>query len=186
MSKVGKVPVRIPPGVKVAVHAGTVTVEGPHGRLVQTYRPDMVEIRVEDGAAVVTRRQDGKVERAFHGLYRSLLANMVHGVSQRWEKTLVIKGLGYRARLQGRVLILDLGYSQPMEYAIPEGVEIEIPNPAEIVVRGADRQAVGQAAAKIRAFRKPEPYKGKGIRYKDEVVAHKAGKLGGQTAGTAS
>ena len=185
MSKVGKVPVQIPSGVKVEVGAEVITVEGPHGRLVQAYRSDMVEISVDSTSAVVSRRQDGKAYRAFHGLYRSLLANMVHGVSQRWEKALVIKGLGYRARVQGRTLILDLGYSQPVEFEIPDGLEIDVPNPAEILVRGADRQAVGQAAAKIRAFRKPEPYKGKGIRYKDEIVPHKAGKLGGQT-GSAS
>jgi len=184
MSKIGKLPVKIPAGVKVDVGAGAITVEGPHGRLVQAYRPDMVEISVENASAVVSRLKDGKTYRAFHGLYRSLLANMVYGVSQRWEKALVIKGLGYRARVQGRTLVLDLGYSQPVEFEIPDGLEIEVPNPAEILVRGADRQRVGQAAAKIRAFRKPEPYKGKGIRYKDEIVPHKAGKLGGQTGST--
>jgi large subunit ribosomal protein L6 len=182
MSKVGKVPIKIPAGVKVEVGPTTVAVEGPHGRLVQAYRPEMVEISVADGAAVVTRRQDGKSYRAFHGLYRSLVANMVHGVATRWEKALVVRGLGYRARVQGRTLVLDLGYSKPVEYEMPEGLDIEVPNPAEIVIRGADKQRVGQAAAKIRAFRKPEPYKGKGIRYKDEVVPHKAGKLGGQSA----
>lgn len=108
---------------------------------------------------------------------------MVHGVSQKWEKHLLIKGLGYRARLQGRKLTLDLGYSQPVEYELPEGIEAEVPNPNEVIIRGADKQQVGQVAAKIRAFRKPEPYKGKGIRYKDEIVLHKAGKLGGQGAG---
>jgi len=185
MSKVGKVPVKIPSGVKVEVGPTTIAVEGPHGRLVQSYRSDMVEVSVADGAARVSRRQEGKEYRAFHGLYRSLLANMVHGVAQRWEKALVVKGLGYRARLQGKTLVLDLGYSKPVEFEIPEGLDIEVPNPAEIVIRGADKQRVGQAAAKIRAFRKPEPYKGKGIRYKDEIVPHKAGKLGGQT-GSAS
>ncbi len=183
MSKVGKVPVKIPEGVKVTVNDGTIVVEGPHGRLVQDYRPDRVEITVEDGMATVTRRGEGKEYRAFHGLYRSLLANMVHGVSQKWEKHLLIKGLGYRARLQGRKLTLDLGYSQPVEYELPEGIEAEVPNPNEIIIRGADKQQVGHVAAKIRAFRKPEPYKGKGIRYKDEIVLHKAGKLGGQGAG---
>ncbi len=183
MSKVGKVPVAIPDGVKVAVRDGTIVVEGPHGRLVQDYRPDRVEITVENGTATVTRRGESKEFRAFHGLYRSLLANMVHGVSQKWEKSLLIKGLGYRARLQGRKMTLDLGYSQPVEYELPEGIEAEVPNPNEIIIRGADKQQVGQVAAEIRAFRKPEPYKGKGIRYKDEIVLHKAGKLGGQGAG---
>ena len=183
MSKVGKVPVKIPDGVKVEVGPATLVVEGKHGRLVQDYRPDQVEIAVADGMATVKRQREDQQARAFHGLYRSLLANMVHGVSQLWEKVLLVKGLGYRARLQGRTLVLDLGYSQPVEYELPEGIEAEVPNPGEIIIRGADKQQVGQVAAKIRAFRKPEPYKGKGIRYKDEEVLHKAGKLGGQGAG---
>jgi len=183
MSKVGKVPVKIPDGVKVEVGPALLAVEGKYGRLVQGYRPDRVEIVVADGVATVSRRREDKQSRAFHGLYRSLLANMVHGVSQRWEKVLLVKGLGYRARLQGETLILDLGYSQPVEYVLPEGVEVEVPNPGEIIIRGADKQQVGQVAAKIRSFRKPEPYKGKGIRYKDEEVLHKAGKLGGQGPG---
>ncbi len=182
MSKVGKVPVKLPAGVKVVVGQATVTVEGKHGRLEQTYRPEAVEIKVADGEVTVARRREGKSYRAYHGLYRSLVANMVRGVSERWEKALVIKGLGYRARLQGRTLILDLGYAKPVEYELPEGIEAEVPNPAEVTIRGADRQAVGQVAAKVRAFRKPEPYKGKGIRYKDEEVHLKAGKLGGQGA----
>jgi len=183
MSKVGKVPVKIPDDVKVVVGPVTIAVEGKYGRLVQTYRPDVVEITVADGIASVKRRHEGKQYRAFHGLYRSLLANMVYGVSRRWEKALLVKGLGYRARLQGRTLILDLGYSKPVEYELPEHVEAELPNPGEIILRGANKQQVGQVAAEIRALRKPEPYKGKGIRYKDEQVLHKAGKLGGQGAG---
>jgi len=182
MSKVGKVPVAIPAGVKVTVGEATFAVEGKHGRLEQAYRPDMVEIAVVDGSATVQRRKEGKAYRAFHGLYRSLLANMVHGVAERWEKVLLVKGLGYRARMQETTIVLDLGYSQPVEYEVPNGVEVEVSNPTEIVVRGADKQQVGQVAAKIRAFRKPEPYKGKGIRYRDEQVLQKAGKLGGQTA----
>jgi large subunit ribosomal protein L6 len=183
MSKVGKVPVTIPDGVKVNVSQALITVEGKHGRLQQTFRPDLVTIKIAEGAATVTRQQDGKQYRAFHGLYRSLLANMVHGVSQKWEKSLLVKGLGYRARLQGSTLVLDLGYSNPIEYELPEGVEAELPNPNEIILRGIDKQQVGHAAAKIRALRKPNVYSGKGIRYKDEQVLHKAGKLGGQVAG---
>ena len=182
MSKVGKVPIPIPDGVKVSVGARAFTVEGEHGRLEQAFRPDMVEISVGDGVATVARRREGNEYRAFHGLYRSLLANMVHGVSQRWEKRLLVRGLGYRARLQGTTLILDLGYSAPMEYELPGGVEAELPNPNEIVLRGADKQQVGQVAAEIRAFRKPNVYDGKGIRYKDEQVIQKAGKLGGPGA----
>lgn len=183
MSKVGKVPVTIPDGVKVNVSQALITVEGKHGRLQQAFRPDLVTIEIAEGAATVTRQQDGKQYRTFHGLYRSLLANMVHGVSQKWEKSLLVKGLGYRARLQGSTLVLDLGYSNPIEYELPEGVEAELPNPNEIILRGIDKQQVGHAAAKIRALRKPNVYSGKGIRYKDEQVLHKAGKLGGQAAG---
>ena len=183
MSKVGKVPVRIPEDVKVEVGKSAIRVEGKFGTLVQDYKPGMVDISVADGFATVERRREGKEYRAFHGLYRSLLANMVHGVSQRWEKALLVKGLGYRARLQDDMIVLDLGYSQPVEYKLPEGIEVEIPNPTEIVVRGADKQQVGQVAAELRALRKPEPYKGKGIRYRDEQVLHKAGKLGGPGAG---
>jgi len=182
MSKVGKVPIVIPGDVKVSVAASAFTVEGKHGRLEQPFRSDMVEIVVNDGEATVTRRKEGKEYRAFHGLYRSLLANMVHGVSQRWERTLLVRGLGYRARLQGNTLILDLGYSTPMEYELPKDVEAELPNPNEIIVRGADKQQVGQVAAEIRAFRKPNVYDGKGIRYRDEQVIQKAGKLGGPGA----
>lgn len=179
MSKVGKVPVAIPDGVKVNVGAATITVEGQHGRLEQAYRPDMVEVVVEDGVVTVSRRKEGKEFRAYHGLYRSLIANMVHGVSQRWEKALLVRGLGYRARLQGSTLILDLGYSNPIEFELPKGVEAELPNPNEIILRGADKQQVGQVAAKIRAFRKPNVYDGKGVRYRGEQVLQKAGKLGG-------
>jgi large subunit ribosomal protein L6 len=182
MSKVGKVPVAIPDGVKVNVAGGSISVEGKRGRLQQAYRPDMVEIVVEEGQASVTRRAEGKTYRAYHGLYRSLLANMVHGVSEGWEKTLLIRGLGYRARLQGNTIILDLGYSDPKEYELPSDIEAEIPNPNEIILRGADKQQVGQVAAEIRKLRKPNVYDGKGIRYKDEHVLQKAGKLGGQVA----
>jgi large subunit ribosomal protein L6 len=182
MSKVGKVPVTIPDGVKVSVTQMSIAVEGKHGRLVQDYRPDLVAIEVGDGVVTVTRRKEGKQYRAFHGLYRSLLSNMVHGVTERWEKVLLVKGLGYRARLQGKTLILDLGYSNPVEYPLPDGIEAELPNPNEIILRGIDKQEVGQVAAEIRALRKPNVYSGKGIRYKDEQVLHKAGKLGGQGA----
>jgi large subunit ribosomal protein L6 len=182
MSKVGMVPISIPQGVKVHISGGSIAVEGKHGRLEQKYRPDMVDIAVEEGRAVVTRRADGKAYRAYHGLYRSLLANMVRGVSERWERSLIIRGLGYRARLQGDTIILDLGYSDPKEFALPAGIEAEIPNPNEIIIRGADKQQVGQVAAKIRKLRKPNVYDGKGIRYRNEQVLQKAGKLGGQSA----
>jgi large subunit ribosomal protein L6 len=183
MSKVGKVPIAIPDGCKVTIGRDSFTVEGKFGRLVQAFRPDMVEIAIDGAEATVARRKDSKEHRAFHGLYRSLLANMVHGVSHRWEKTLLVRGLGYRARLQGTTLVLDLGYSNPMEYEIPQNVEVEVPNPNEIIVRGADRQVVGQVSANIRKLRKPNVYDGKGIRYKNELVIQKAGKLGGPGSG---
>jgi large subunit ribosomal protein L6 len=184
MSKVGKVPVVIPDGVKVEVRSDVVVVEGKHGRLEQVFQPRFVEIVVADGLATVNRRGEGKTYSAFHGLYRSLLFNMVHGVSERWEKALLVKGLGYRVRLQDKTLILDLGFSQPVEYILPEGVEVEVPNVGEIILRGIDKQQVGQVAAEIRKIRPPEPYKGKGIRYRDEEVIHKAGKLAGGQAAT--
>jgi len=182
MSKVGKVPVAVPGGVKVTIGESTITVEGKHGRLTQSYRPDMVEVSLDGSAVHVSRRKEGKEYRAYHGLYRSLVANMVKGVAERWEKQLVIKGLGYRARLQGNTLILDLGYAGPKEYVLPKGIEAELPNPSEIVIRGADKRDVGPVAAEIRRLRKPSVYDGKGIRYKDEIVIQKAGKLGGQGA----
>jgi len=182
MSKVGKVPVAIPDGVKVAVSGDSISVEGKHGRLQESFRPDMVEIVVEEGQVTVSRRAEGKAYRAYHGLYRSLLANMVHGVAERWQKELLIRGLGYRARLQGNTITLDLGYSDPKEYELPKDVEAELPNPNEIILRGACKQEVGQVAAEIRKLRKPNVYDGKGIRYKGEQVLQKAGKLGGQTA----
>ncbi len=182
MSKVGKVPIAIPDGVKISVGPDSFAVEGKHGRLEQTFRSDMVQIAVDGAEATVTRLKEGKEYRAFHGLYRSLLANMVYGVSQRWEKTLLVRGLGYRARLQGNTLIMDLGYSNPMEYDLPKDVEVEVPNPNEIIVRGADKQVVGHVAARIRKYRKPNVYDGKGIRYQNEQVIQKAGKLGGPGA----
>jgi len=182
MSKVGKVPVAVPSGVKVTIGEATITVEGKHGRLTQAYRPDMVEIALAGSIVSVSRRKEGKEYRAYHGLYRSLVANMVKGVAERWEKRLVIKGLGYRARLQGNTIILDLGYAGPKEYELPKGIEAELPNPSEVVIRGADKRDVGQVAAEIRRLRKPSVYDGKGIRYKDEIVIQKAGKLGGQGA----
>jgi large subunit ribosomal protein L6 len=183
MSKVGNVPVAIPEGVKIDVSQALITVTGKHGQLVQDFRPDLVMITVQNGVATVARKQEAKQHRAFQGLYRSLLANMVHGVSEKWEKSLIVKGLGYRARVQGNTLILDLGYSNPVEYELPKGIEVELPNPNEVIIRGIDKQQVGQTAAKIRAIRKPNVYSGKGIRYKDEIVLHKAGKLGGSTSG---
>jgi len=179
MSRIGKQPILVPEGVQVEVKDDRVIVAGEHGRLEQRYEPDMVSIELSDGQIVVQRKGDSKEHRARHGLYRSLIANMVQGVISPYAKTLILKGLGYRARLQGRTLELELGYSHLIHYDVPEGAEVEVPAQDQIIVRGPDKQLVGQVAAKIRAFRKPEPYKGTGIRYKDEQIMRKEGKLGG-------
>jgi large subunit ribosomal protein L6 len=182
MSKIGKRPIPLPDGVRVTVGEREVVVEGPHGKLSQPYEPEYVRIVVEDGQVRVERKGDRAVFRARHGLYRALIANMVHGVSKKWERELEIRGLGYRARLEGGTLVLELGYSHPIRYQIPPGVEVEAESKGSdlhrVVVRGIDKQLVGQVAAEIRRFRPPEPYRGTGIRYKDEEIVRKAGKLG--------
>ncbi len=178
MSKIGKRPIPIPEGVKVEVKGDRVVVEGPLGKLEARYEPAYVEIEVAGSEIRVHRKGDRAPFRARHGLYRALIANMVHGVTKKWERRLLIQGLGYRARMEGRTLVLELGYSHPVRYEIPEGVEVEVPDNNTIIVRGIDKQLVGQVAANIRRFRPPEPYHGTGIRYADEVIIRKAGKAG--------
>lgn len=178
MSKIGKRPIPLPEGVRVTVHEDEVVVEGPHGRLLQRYEPKYVEIVVDHGTVRVERKGDRAAFRARHGLYRALIANMVHGVSQKWARELEIHGLGYRARMEGNALVMELGYSHPVRYEVPAGVEVDVPDQQRIVVRGIDKQLVGQVAADIRAARPPEPYRGTGIRYKGEEIVRKAGKLG--------
>ena len=176
MSRIGKQPIEIPSGVDVTIgEANLVTVKGPRGSLTQTMHPDM-RIVIEDGTARVERPNDEGVNRSLHGLTRSLLANMVEGVTKGYEKSLQIIGVGYRAAMKGKDLEIQAGYSHPVMVAVPEGIEFETPTPTQIVVRGNDKQAVGEIAAKIRKIRKPEPYKGKGIRYEGEYVRKKAGK----------
>lgn len=182
MSRIGKKPIPVPEGVKVEIEKDEVIVEGEHGRLAQSYEPDKVRIELTDGQIVVQRRGETREHRARHGLYRSLIANMVQGVVEPYSKTLILKGLGYRARLAGRTLELEVGHSHPIRYEVPQGVDVEVPAQDQIIVRGADKQSVGQVAAKIRAFRPPEPYKGTGIKYKDEQLIRKEGKLGGGVA----
>jgi large subunit ribosomal protein L6 len=177
MSRVGKKPIEIPSGVTVTVNGNTVTVKGPKGELTRTFHPDMT-ITVEDNVIKVTRPSDEKHHRALHGTTRSLLANMVEGVSKGYEKALELVGVGYRAAKQGKKLVLNVGFSHPVEIEPEEGLEIEVPSQTRIVVKGADKQRVGELAAKIRAVRPPEPYKGKGIRYEGEVVRLKEGKTG--------
>jgi large subunit ribosomal protein L6 len=175
MSRIGKQPIEIPSGVEIDAANEVVTVKGPRGQLVQRVHPEM-RIRQEDGAVRVERPNDEGFYRGLHGLTRTLIANMVEGVTKGFEKRLAIVGVGYRAQLRGKDLELAVGYSHPVPVRCPEGIEFEVPTPTSIVIRGNDKQAVGEIAARIRKVRKPEPYKGKGIRYEDEYVRKKAGK----------
>jgi large subunit ribosomal protein L6 len=175
MSRIGKQPIPVPEGVEVTIEPELVSVKGPRGELSERVNR-AIDVRQENGEVTVTRPTDRGDHRALHGLTRSLIANMVEGVTNGFEKRLEIQGVGYRAQLQGRRLILSLGYSHPVELEAPEGIEFEVPQPTRIVVRGISKQAVGEVAANIRKQRPPEPYKGKGIRYEGEYVARKVGK----------
>jgi large subunit ribosomal protein L6 len=175
MSRIGRLPIQIPDGVDVQVDPGLVRVKGPKGQLEQAVSPDLSFER-EDGRLVVKRPTDRGEHRALHGLTRSLVFNMVEGVTNGFEKRLEIQGVGYRANLKGRTLELALGFSHPVRLDAPDGIEFEVPAPTQIVVRGIDKQVVGETAARIRKFRPPEPYKGKGVRYVGEYVARKVGK----------
>ena len=177
MSRIGKMPVVIPNGVTVTVEGGTVKVKGPKGELSHRFRPE-IGVKVEDNQILVERGSDAKQERAFHGLTRALIANMVTGVSTGYKRALDIVGVGYKAEKRGNKLVLTVGYSHQVEYPEPKGVTITAPTPTSISVEGADKQKVGQVAAELRAVRPPEPYKGKGIRYQGEQVRRKAGKTG--------
>ena len=175
MSRVGKMPVAVPDAVDVRVDGSTVAVKGPKGELELRFDPDM-QIELADGELVVRRPTDQARHRALHGLTRSLIANMVHGVTEGFRRSLEIQGVGYRAEKRGRNLVLNVGFSHPVEFQVPSGIEIELENPTLIHVDGADKQTVGEVAAQIRQVRPPEPYKGKGIRYVGEQVRRKAGK----------
>ncbi len=180
MSRIGKKPIPMPYGVKVSVDkANIVTVEGPKGKLTLQVSP-RIKIVVEDGQVRVERPTDLKMDKALHGLYRSLINNMIIGVTQGYKKELEMVGVGYKAQLKGKELVLEVGYSHPVVYPIPEGVNIQTPKPTQIVVEGIDKQKVGQVAAEIRKIRPPEPYKGKGIRYVGEKIRRKAGKAAGK------
>jgi large subunit ribosomal protein L6 len=178
MSRIGKKPISIPTGVEVSVQDAVILIKGSKGELAVSYEPLYVNLKVEDDSLIVARNNDSKDARARHGLYRSLCANAMVGVMEGYVKKLEIRGVGYRAAVKGSNLEMALGYSHPIVFAIPSDVKIEIDkdNPNIIIVSGIDNQRVGQAAANIRSFRKPEPYKGKGIRYVDEYVIRKAGK----------
>jgi large subunit ribosomal protein L6 len=175
MSRIGKQPITIPEGVQVSVDGSRVEVKGPRGSLAQALHPDML-IVVEDGIIRVQRPSEERLHRSLHGLTRTLVANMVEGVTKGFEKRLEIIGVGYRAALKDTGIELALGFSHPVNFAAPEGIEFEVPSPTRIVIRGSDKQLVGEVAAEIRKLRKPEPYKGKGIRYEGEYVRKKAGK----------
>jgi large subunit ribosomal protein L6 len=175
MSRIGRLPIAIPSGVDVQIDSGLVRVKGPKGELTQTVSRDLAFER-EDSQLVVTRPTDRKDHRELHGLTRTLIYNMVIGVTEGFEKRLEIQGVGYRAQLKGKSLELALGYSHPVKVDAPDGIEFEVPQPTQVVVRGIDKQAVGEIAARIRKTRPPEPYKGKGVRYVGEQVARKVGK----------
>ena len=175
MSRIGKQPINVPEGVTVSVGPGRVTVNGPKGELEQIVSRRM-EILEQDGALTVKRPTDRGDDRAIHGLTRSLVANMVAGVTDGFSKQLEIQGVGYRAKLQGKALELSVGYSHPVTISAPDGIEFELPQPTQIIVRGIDKQQVGEIAAQIRRVRPPEPYKGKGIRYAGEQIRRKIGK----------
>ena len=175
MSRIGKRPIEVPAGVLVSVDPGRVTVSGPRGELRQEV-PQRMQIAQDEGVITVTRPTERGQDRALHGLTRTLIANMVEGVTNGFEKRLEIQGVGYRASLRGTALELNVGYSHPVVIDAPAGITFEVPVQTEVVVKGIDKQQVGEIAAEIRAVRKPEPYKGKGIRYRGEYVRRKVGK----------
>ena len=178
MSRIGKMPVQIPKGVEIKIDDRVIHVKGPKGSLTVELLPG-IEVAVEDGEVNLSRKDEERQTRSFHGLNRALLANATTGVSEGWSKELEIGGIGYRAESKGRSVVVNLGHSHPIDYAAPEGIDIEVDSKANrIKVNGIDRQKVGQVAAEIRDLRPPEPYKGKGVRYADERIRTKAGKQG--------
>jgi large subunit ribosomal protein L6 len=178
MSRIGKKPIPIPQGVKVQVEGSTVRAEGPKGKLMQPV-PAGLQAKVDNGSLVIDRQGDDRRVRALHGLTRSLVANMVAGVEDGFERKLEIVGIGYRAQMQGKAIQLALGYSHPVVFPLPDGISAEIDKQVGITLRGADKALLGETAAKLRALRKPDPYKGKGIKYSDEVIRRKVGKKAG-------
>jgi large subunit ribosomal protein L6 len=175
MSRIGRQPIELPSGVSVSIFPGRVMVNGPLGELTQQV-PVRMKVEQSDGTVTVTRPTDRGDDRALHGLTRSLIANMVEGVTKGFEKRLELQGVGYRAALQGADLRLDVGYSHPVVMKAPQGISFEVPTQTEVVVKGVDKQQVGEVAAEVRKVRPPEPYKGKGIRYTGEYVRRKVGK----------
>jgi large subunit ribosomal protein L6 len=177
MSRVGRKPIAVPAGVTLTLNGTELTVKGPKGTLVRNFHPD-ITINLGENEVVVERPTDNKLHRSLHGTTRALVANMVTGVSEGFSRTLELVGVGYRAAKSGKGVTLSLGFSHPVEITPEEGIEIEVPNQTTLVIKGIDKERVGQIAAEIRSIRKPEPYKGKGIKYSDEVVRRKEGKKG--------
>jgi len=182
MSRIGKKPVSIPSGVKVAVQDRVINVEGKGGKL-SYVMPTNFKAEVKDNAFIVSRPSDSKQSKAIHGLIRSLVNNMIKGVNEGYKKQLDITGVGFKAQVQGKVLNIQLSYTHPINYNVPEGITIETPKPEQIIIKGIDKAKVGKVAADIRDYYRPEPYKGKGIRYSDEQVRRKAGKAVAGAAG---
>ncbi len=181
MSRIGKNPIQIPAGVTITINGHTISVKGPKGELTQNIHPNM-KVEVNENQMTVSRPNDLKLNRSLHGLTRSLLNNMVEGVTKGYEKQLEILGVGYRAAIAGNKLTLNLGFSHPVEFTAPQGISIEVDKDKKniLIIKGSDKQLLGEVAAKIRSYKKPEPYKGKGIRYVGEYVAQKAGKAAGK------
>jgi large subunit ribosomal protein L6 len=179
MSRIGKMPVAVPKGVTVTTEGSTVKVKGPKGELTKTFHADLA-IKVENGNVIVERPSDEKNHKALHGLTRTLINNMVEGVTKGYSKTLEIAGVGYKAEPRPYGLQFALGFSHPIEYRAPAGIKLTAPTPTSVQVEGADKEIVGQVAAEIRSLRPPEPYKGKGIKYMGEIIRRKAGKAGGK------
>jgi large subunit ribosomal protein L6 len=178
MSRIGKKPIPVPQGVKVAIQGASVLVEGPKGKLSHSV-PAGISVKAESSTVTVDRSSDHRNVRALHGLTRSLIANMVHGVKDGFERKLEIVGIGYRCQVQGKNLQLALGYSHPVIFPLPDGIQAEVDRQVAITLRGADKALLGQTAAKLRELRKPDPYKGKGIKYADEYIRRKVGKKAG-------
>jgi large subunit ribosomal protein L6 len=177
VSRIGRLPLKIPKGVKVSVQADQVLVESPKGKVSQGYSPE-VSVKVEGDSVLVARADDSQKAKSMHGLYRNLLKNALIGLSDGFSKTLVITGVGYKAELKGKALVLSLGYSTPIEYPIPDGITMTVEANTRVTVKGSDRQLVGQICSELRSFRPVEPYKGKGIKYDNEYVRRKVGKSG--------
>jgi large subunit ribosomal protein L6 len=178
MSRIGRKPISLPDAVKVTLEGNTVRVEGPKGKLEKEFHKDMIIKQVDDRTIVVERPSENKLHKSLHGLTRTLINNMVQGVANGFQKNLELVGVGYRAAMQGKKLVLTVGYSHPVEIEPPPGIEIEVPAPTKITVKGIDKETVGAIAANIRAVREPEPYKGKGIKYENERIRRKVGKAG--------